>query len=485
MSGISVRRGYPMLGPADLDAIHGAALEGLERVGVRIGTARGRRLLQEAGARIDEATHIAKIPAAVIEESRSRIPSEVVLFGRNPAWDAQLDLEHVHITNDGNGPLAIDWQTGERRPSTSKDLERCALVSNALENLHVFWPMVPCQDAPASVRTLVDLKTSLIWNDKHVEFATAVTPQEARHLTAMAAAVMGDHKELRRRPIISSVHTSIAPLQHDARNMDTAMAFGEAGVPVSIFTMPSPGVSGPVTLAGSLVVAAMEFLSGLAMCQLANPGCPVIWGTGVAPLDMKTATRAGGGPEEGMTGAAVTELAHFYGVPSLCGGFVSTASAPGTQAAMEKFVSGLSLVLARADMICGIGLLEDCRTLWLEQLFIEDEMISMIRRVADGIAVTEETLALDVIEKVGVGGTFLGQRHTMNHLKREHFLPKLLDRRAYDLWVADGRRSMEDRARALVREALEREPPNPLDADVVTEFDRIIGEARRLAPLAA
>jgi trimethylamine--corrinoid protein Co-methyltransferase len=466
-----------VLSKDDLGRIHQGALLELERVGVKIGTTRGRRLLAEAGAQVDESTQVAKFPASLVDEAIARTAKHIVLCGRSRSQDADLDLEHVHICNDGNGPLAIDFDTGERRPSTSEDLARSARVSNALDNLHVFWPMVTSQDVPAPIRTYVDLKVSFQNTDKHVQFATAVTPESARHLTRMAAAVAGGPDQLRKRPIISSVHTSIAPLQHDGGNMDSAFAFGEAGVPVALFTMPGPGTSGPVTLAGSIVVATMEFLSGLVLCQLANPGSPVIWGVGIAPLDMRTTTRAGGSPEHGLTGAAVTQIAHAYGVPSLCGGFDATASVPGTQATLEQFASGLSLVLGGADLICGTGLLEDARTLWLEQLVIDDEMVSMIRRIADGIVVDEEHLALEVIERVGIGGMFLGQRHTMDHLRQEHFIPKLVDRRSHDLWAADGRKSMEDRARAKVVEALARAVPNPLPPSLVKELDTIIGEA--------
>lgn len=478
MSGLAIRRPYPVLSNDDLGRIRASALEGLETVGVRIGTARGRNLLEKAGADVDENTHTARIPAALVDEAIRKTSKHFVLAARTPSEDADLDLGHVHVCNDGNGPLAVDFETGERRASTSEDLAKCALVSNALENLHVFWPMVTSQDVPAEVRTFVDLKVSLVNTDKHVQFATAVTASDAKRLAAMAAAVAGSEEELRRRPLVSSVHTSIAPLQHDGGNMDAAFAFGEAGIPVAIFTMPSPGASGPVTLAGSVTVAAMEFLSGLAMCQLANPGAPVIWGTGIAPLDMKTTTRAGGSPEHGLTGAAVTQLAHAFGVPSLCGGFDCTAAVPGTQAAMEKFASGISLVLGGADLIVGTGLLEDARTLWLEQLFVDDEMVEMIRRIADGIRVDDSTIALDVIGKVGIGRTFLGQRHTMEHLAEEHFLPKLVDRRSFDVWAADGRRTIEDRARAKVREALARPPPNPLEDDVVRALDGFIEGAR-------
>jgi trimethylamine--corrinoid protein Co-methyltransferase len=323
----------------------------------------------------------------------------------------------------------------------------------------------------------VDAKVSFVNTDKHILSATTITEAEAHGLVAMAEAVAGGAERLREKPVHSSVETSIAPLQHEAGNIDAALIFGNAGIPVAIFTMPGPGATGPVTLAGSIAVAAMEFLSGLVMCRLNDPKAPVIWGCGVAPLDMKATTRAGGSPEHGMTGAAITQIAHMYGIPSLCGGFDSTASAPGTQAALEHIVSGFSLVLGGADLIVGIGQLEDARTLWLEELLIDDETINMIRRIADGIVVDDDHIALDVIKKVGIGGMFLGQRHTMEHLRHEHFIPKIVDRRSFDQWEADGRKTMEDRARARIPEILAAPVPHPLSSEVVGELDRIIERA--------
>lgn len=478
MSGIELKRTYPVLEKQGIEIIHSSTLDLLRRVGVRIGTGKGLEMLKSAGANVDEKSMVARFPSALVEECIEKANHSVTLCARDPKLDAHLDFKHVHICNDGNGPLAVEFETGERRASTSGDLAKSALISNYLKNLHIYWPMVSSQDVDPSVIHLVDLRTSLINTMRHVQFATAVTVRDAENLAKIGAIVAGSYEELRRRPMISSVHTSIAPLQHDGNNMEAAFKFGEYGVPVSIFTMPIPGASGPVTLAGSLVVANAEFLSGLVLCQLANPGCSVIYGVGVAPLDMKTATRGGGGPEHGLCSAAVAQLAHHYRLPSLCGGLASTSAVPGTQAAMEKFASGLSVFLGGADVICGIGLLEDCRCLWLEQLFIEDEMISMMTRIAEGIEVSEERLALDVIEKVGIGGNFLGQRHTISFLPREHFIPQLLDRRSYDLWMKDGGRTMEERARQKVREVLKEAQPPGLPDDQLKEIDEIIEAAR-------
>ena len=477
MSGIPIRRPYPVLSNQDVARIRAAAIEGLERIGVKVGTAQGRQLLKRAGAAVDERTENVNIPRSLTEEMLRKPPVHVVLHARDPEKTADLDLAHVHLANNGTGPLTLDHETGERRPSTSKDLADSAKVSNALENHHVFWPMCNSNDVPPEARLYVDFKVSVMNTPKHILYASGANREEAVRLIAMGAAVAGGAEELRKRPIMSSVQTTLAPLQLDGPMMDGAFAFGAAGIPTALFTMPTPGATGPVTLAGSVTVAAMEFLAGLVSCRLAAPGSPLIWGCGVTPLDMKTTTRAGGAPEHGLTGAAITQLAHNFGVPSLTGGFDTTAAYLGTQATIEGFPQSMSVVLGGADLIVGLGLLEDAKTLSLEKLVIDDEIVRMIRRIADGIVVDDETIALDVIQKVGAGGMYLAEKHTLKHLREEQFLPQLIDRRSVDMWERDGKKSLEDRAREKVRKALAQPVPHPLSPDLVRRLDAMIDEA--------
>ena len=479
MSGIEIRRPYPVLTKEDLAQIRDAAIVGIDRIGVKVGTSKGRKLLKDAGASVDERTEVVKIPRSLTQEILERPPVHVTMYARDPLRTADLDFAHVHLCNNGTGPLTLDHETGERRPSTSKDLADSARVSNALEHHHVFWPMCNSNDASPETRLYVDLKVSFMNTPKHILYASGANSEEARRLVAMGAAVAGGEDELRKRPILSSVQPTIAPLQLDGPMMDGAFTFGAAGVPVAIFTMPTPGATGPVTLAGSETDAAMEFLSGLVLCPHANRSAPVIWGCGVTPLDMKTTTRAGGAPEHGLTGAAITQLAHAFGCPSLTGGFDTTASVPGTQSSIEGFPQGLSVVLGGADLIVGLGLLEDAKTLSLVKLVIDDEEVAMIQRLAEGIVVNEETIALELIEKVGIVGMFLTQKHTMNHLREEQFFPKLIDRRSADVWEREGSRSLEDRARARVRAVLAQPVPYPLEPRIVRKLDALIDDASK------
>ncbi|NIR86342.1 [trimethylamine--corrinoid protein] Co-methyltransferase, partial [Candidatus Bathyarchaeota archaeon] len=274
-----------------------------------------------------------------------------------------------------------------------------------------------------------------------------------------------------------SLHCTNAPLQLHGGCIEAALKFAKAGVPTMFFGMPQLGATGPVTLAGSIVVNNAEVLSCLVIAQLAHPGAPVIYGAGIAAFDMKTCMRAGGGPEHGLTGAALGELARHYDMPSIVGGFVSTAKIPGAQASYEKLTSGFPPVFSGCDMIAGIGLLDDCKTLQLEEIVIDAEIVKIVFRLAQGIEVTDETLALDTIRKIGPGGNFLAERHTLNHLEKEHFIPQLTDRRSYEAWLKNGAKNLAKRAKEKVKTILQKHKPEPLEKDAAKQITDIIKRA--------
>lgn len=242
--------------------------------------------------------------------------------------------------------------------------------------------------------------------------------------------------------------------------------------------MPQLGATGPATIAGSIALGNAEVLSALVMTQLAVPGAAVIYGLGIAPLDMRTLIRAGGSPEHAICSAIATELAHHYGMPS-CVGVSSTAQAPGAQACVETFTGVAAPLMAGADSMCGIGLLEDGTCLHLEEIVLEDEIVAAVARLCKGEIVNDETLALDEIEKVGIGKNFLAQRHTLRHMRSDFFVPNLIDRRSFDAWSESGSKSMVDRARDKVKWILENHHVPPLESDIRTALRDTIREAEK------
>jgi len=479
MSGFPIEKHrvkFRVLSRDNLEAIHLATLEILERTGVKVYSEKILKMLDEAGCVVDFEKQSALIPSYLVNEALMKKGS-VRLYARNPKYDVQLDGRHVHINTDGIGVNTLDLETGQRRPSTRDDIKKSAIIADALDDIHVYWPMVSALNIPAQIRHLHEIATSFENTEKHVQIETTTQPEEAKYIIDIAAAVAGGEDELRERPVLSSLHCSFAPLQHGGRDTEAALEFAKAGVPVAFMGMPQAGATGPVTLAGSIVVNNAEVLSALVISQLAWPGAPVIYGAGAAAFDMRTGSRAAGGPEHGLMDAALGELAKYYRMSSIVGGFSANANVPGGQACYEKIMSGLPPFLSGCDLIVGIGLIEDCATLPFEQIIIDVEIVKMIHRLAQGIEVKDETLALDVIDKVGPSGHYLSERHTREYFRKEHFIPEITDRRAYESWLKDGAKTIVDRAKESVRTILREHRPVPLGKDISQQVMTIIEKA--------
>ena len=471
------RIAFQMFDKNELDSLHWGTLDVLENAGIKVFSEECLKLLEDAGCTVDYKESSAKIPGNLVEEAVRKAKKNITLCARNPKYDVVLDGRRIFCCTDGNGTSVMDFETGKRRMSTSKDLEMVGKVANALDSAHIFWPCVSSQDIPDYLRHVVDLKVALGAIEKHVQVETTSHRREAKWLVELGSALAGDARALRRRPIFSSMHCPFSPLQLDGGSTEGALVLARAGVPISFYGMPQAGITGPVTLAGSLIVNNAEVLGGLTMAQLAAPGSPFMYGTGGAAFDMKTMTWAGGSPERALLSSGSGALAHYYGFPILCGGIVASAKEPGAQSCYEKMSSGLPQFFAGCDMIAGLGLLDDVTMLSYEQMVIDDEMARIMGRLARGIDVDDEHMAVDLTKKVGPGGSFLGHRHTMQWLHKEHFIPDITDRRIGEDWEADGKKSVVARAHEKAARIMKEHKVTPLSADVQKSFDDIVSKA--------
>jgi trimethylamine--corrinoid protein Co-methyltransferase len=458
--------------------VHEAALQILASVGVRVGSPHAEALLQEAGQALDPGTHIVRLTPDLVERSLALLPRTVLLAARDPTRDVRLGSGRVHVCLDGQGTFTLDSASGIRRPSTLQDLVDVTRLSDALESVDFYWaPIVP-GDVPNSVRTLVETATGFTHTSRHVQHEVK-TPAHVPFLLEMLDALLGDRRRHRERPVLSLTVCPVSPLQHEAEMTTACLEMARHFVPICLLPMPLAGATAPVTLAGTLVQTVAEFLSGVVLYQLAQPGCPMIFGIGATILDMRSGLYAAGAPELALLNLALTEMGHHYRVPVMAQGFVSDAKAPGAQAASEKTASGLVAALAGSDVINGLGLLDSHQTLSLEQLVLDDEICRSVRGLTRGFEVDAKHLQLELIGEVGIGGNFLGKRSTLEFLKAgEHFEPRLNQRGSYDTWLRRGKGEIElarERAQKILREHAAPELP----ADVAKAFDEIVGRAQQ------
>jgi trimethylamine--corrinoid protein Co-methyltransferase len=211
-----------------------------------------------------------------------------------------------------------------------------------------------------------------------------------------------------------------------------------------------------------------EQLAGLTLTQLIQPGCPVIIGPIPATADMRSGKYIAGTVELGMTNAAITQMAHFYKVPIYNSAGMTEAKLPDIQAGIEKAQSVIQVALAGANFIHhAAGMLEDMSTIAYEQFVIDNDLLGMAMRAVRGIEVNDETLALDAIDRVGPGGHYLMDNHTLRHLRTEHYYPSdVFDRQAREMWEEAGSTDAWTRAKETARRILAEHKPEPLDPEV-------------------
>lgn len=462
-----------VLSQEDVRRIHQASLEVIETVGVHFPSDWALEILEEAGARVDWESQIARIPGHVIEEALAKAPASYVLCARDPALDLPLDGQHSYLSTDGCGVEVIDLETGERRRSTKRDVAESALVADYLPQIAFYWPIVAAQDCLPETRSLHELEAA--WNNttKHVQTECVITAREAEAAIEMAACIVGGREELRKRPILSIMQCTISPLGQDGGSLEAALVAARAGLPVGFMTMASCCSTAPATLTGTLVVGNAEVIAASALIELACPGALIFYAAAQTAMDLRTGAYTGGGPEDYLFGAATNQLADFYRIPLSMGTFATGAKEPDWQAALDNALAGLMPVLSGADMLTGAGLLYGSRILSYEQLLMDCEIYDIIRATVRGIEVNAETLALEAIKSVGVRGNYLTHKHTLKHL-RERWVPSLVDRRPYEVWEEDGRRGARERAREKAKWILANHCPQPLEPKLQQELSRII-----------
>jgi len=471
----------------ELDSIHSATLEILKEVGVKFPDETALKMLENVGAEVNYNNMVARIPEQAIKEALKHAPRKVTLCARDPKRDVHLENGHVHFMPSGIGVYIYDLETGVRRIATREDTVKVSKIVDALPNIHVLQVMVSPGDVPDKVADHYKFMAGFNNTTKHVSNCVGpITSDDgAKDIVKMASCVAGSKDELIKRPLISVHQCPISPLQYDVHGLRAIMEYAKNSIPVTIYSMAMGGGTAPVTLAGELVVINAEFLAGLTLLQALNPNCPVIYGTVASVMDMKTGILPLGAPERPILQVGVVNLARYYDVPN---GMISVghtdAKMPGTQAGFEKVLTALPVVLAGASLILGAGAIDSANTYSYEQLVIDDEIWGALLRVARGFEVNEETLAVSSIKKVGVGEHFLGERHTLKHV-REYWYPHLYSRvkKSEDLWNLEilGRKDLAGVARKKAKEILRTHQPEPLEKDIQQRIQMIVANAEKRA----
>ena len=465
-----------VLSADELEALRAATLRILEHVGVHFPSERALRVFAGHGAQVDIESQVVRLSPDLVMQALAHAPRSYVLSGRADGTDLVLDGTNSYFGTDGCGTETVDFETGERRSSRKEDVVRMARVADYLSSVAFYWPMVSAQDY-GRLAPLHELDASFNNTVKHVQTETVMGQGPARYAVRMGEVIAGDREKMRDRPPFSVLICTIAPLGQDKEGIEAGMVYAEAGIPVGFMAMPNMGATAPATPAGALVVGNAEVVSAMVLMQLVAPGAPVYHSLLASVMDPRSADYVVGVPAKYLCNVAAVQMAHDWGVPALAGAFGMGGSEPATwQLGRDSVYTALMVPLAGAEIVTGGGMLKASTRLVPEQIIFDDEIYHMNRVLVEGIDVSTDGLALDVIASVGPRGHFLAQGHTRQHL-REIWIPELTYPRQ-----SPGAGYLPDigrRARAEFDRILAEHQPEPLVGAVQAELRAILDAAAR------
>ncbi|MEM7111302.1 MAG: trimethylamine methyltransferase family protein [Chloroflexota bacterium] len=471
---------YQPLTPDAVKRIHEASVDVLERIGIEVLPSESQDIFRKAGARIDNERNRVFLSRTMIEDALATSSKEVLLAGRDPKHDMILGGKRVYMGTGGAAVKVLDLDTQHARESVLQDIVNIGKIVDTLDNIHFYLRPVVARDLSNELLDQNTYYAALISTTKHVT-GNCFTIESMRDVIEMAAMIVGGREKLRERPIISVTNCwTVSPLRYAPETVEVLTEIVRQEIPVFISSAPQAGATSPAALAGTLVQINAEELSGIVYTNLVKPGAPIVLGYVPSVADLRSGSFVGGAAEFAMMNAAAAQLGQYYNLPVYNSSGLTDSKIPDVQAGYEKGLTGLAAALAGSNYIHhSAGFLESLLTVAYEQYVIDDDINGAIMRMVRGIEVNDDTLSVDVIERVCTGeGHFLGTQQSLDLMTTEYYYPHTADRKRRDDWELEGSLDMWEQARRKVRHILKTHKPDPIppevDAAIRERFDIVL-----------
>ncbi len=462
---------FHILSDKQLEELHLATLQILERTGVAFDCQEAIELLDDAGADVSNPNRV-KIPSHLVEQALRTAPKSITLYTREgePAFVLNgMTGSHFGASHD---PRKIqDLYTRKIRDCYIEDVAEYSRVIDALPNIE--WSLVSAVNLtlPVTTDNISDRIGVLqfIYNSSKPIIGQNNNASTLREAIDLCSIVAGSEETLRKKPFFVSSSEPVSPLIQGKDSMERSLLCAEKGIPNIVYGMQMAGATTPATFAGCVAIANAEVLSQLVVIQLKNPGAPVIYGGMPSIMDMKTMIYSYGAPEKGLMVGALTELCHYYKLPMYGTAGCTDAQVMGIQAVAESTYQILISILTGADLVHNIGTIYHGGWRSLELIVLVDEIIDMVKVLMGGIEINDETLPFDLIERLGPRSNYLTESHTLKHF-RKFWVPSIFDR---TFSKKEGENDCEELLKNKTIEILRTHQPKPLPDDVLKELRKV------------
>lgn len=446
-----------ILSQEDIERIHQTALQLLEEVGLADAPPSGVEYLVGAGATLGDDGRI-RIPREVVDAALKTANRSVTLPSRDGKMDLDLSGSRVHYGTAGAAVNMVDVDGRNYRDSTLQDLHDAARICDVLDNIHFCQrPMVARDILDNKEMDLNTIYACTAGTTKHIGTSFS-DPEYVEDALKMLHMIAGGEDAWRARPFMSNSNCFVVPpMKFATESCEVMEKCIKGGMPVLLLSAGMAGATTPSTIAGAIAQATAECLGGLVYVNAIAPGHPAVFGTWPFGLDLRTGAMTGGSGEQALLSAGCAQMHRYYGLPGGAVGGITDAKLPDMQAGWEQMcsnvmagLSGLNMVYEAAGMHA--SLLGFCH----ESLILGDDLIGHAQRCVRGIEVTEETLAVDQVKQVCLGGPghYLGTDQTLARMESDYVYPTTGERMSPKEWAEKGKPDLNKAAIARKEEIL-------------------------------
>ncbi|SLM30162.1 putative Trimethylamine methyltransferase mttB [Desulfamplus magnetovallimortis] len=451
-----------------LDALHSATLSVLERTGIAIKHPKALEIFDGAGCKVESGR--VRFPPDVVEKAIASAPERVSLGNRFNNSEISLEGAKTYFGATVDCVNYLDPDTGMVSECKSNHVEVMAKLCDRLDNYEWTMTLGIARDIPENIADRVVARIAMEHCSKPV-IVSANDAESLKEMYEMALMCQGGVENFMKAPLMGTLNCTISPLMYDDHLAEKDIFAAENSIPIVHYSGMQLGASFPASLAGGIVMGSAESLSGLVLQQAIKPGAPFVFGSFITIMDMKTTVFSYGAIEMAMMVGGMSQLAQKYKLPFFSTAGCTDSKSVDAQAAAEGSLQ--DLIMASI----GGGLVHDTHC-WLDHgsilspghLVMGQQILGMVKRFMQGIDISDETLALDLIDKIGPGGAFLMEPHTMKHFK-EVFYPEIFKRTKAQAPGTVLDEKFSDRLRVKTLDLINAEPVNPLPEELSRDFD--------------
>ena len=455
-----------------MDQIHTASMEVLAETGTVVHHPEALDLLDRAGAKIKDGKHL-YIPEKLIADALAAAPSSVTVYDRHGEPAMILQGKNVYYGTGSDCPYLLDIDTGKRIDFNCEDVTKAVRLVDALPNID----FTMSNGLAADVDPFKQYQHKFAIMTRNTTKPQVIIAEDGKcieDIANMAACVVGNRETLSDKPYFVLYAEPTSPLVHTREAVEKLLFMAENKLPINYSPGMMAGASGPTTIAGAVTLANAEILAGLVIHQLKNPGAPFIFGAGMSPIDMASMQPTYSAPEAMVAQAGLCQLGRsLYSLPTWGFAECSASKVCDEQAINEASTYIMMAGLMGTNLVHDVGYLESGLTYSFDLLVMCDEFIGQMRRNMEGIVVDEEHLAVAAINRVGPGGNFLGDDHTVAHF-RQNWFPGITDRNTFDTWNSRGATTMGQRAKEKIKNIVDEHQPETLDPGIDSQIQSIL-----------